>query len=327
MNPKSPYTPNIEGIDIEDKNIKYVLLETGTYKINDEIINVKGSYHDRKEVGVKDFTDIRIIEQNTIIDYYVCDDEIMKVENYQNKKQKLETKRQYNDYEESYIWNSLEDEFTYKKFIQMWQPIKRTIQTISEPIEIEIKKIKVESGNKFITSRFLNGIDKDLTLFNYDKPSALKYIVSKCFIELGMIYKDKINYASTINNKIWGNSEHSCIRYVTAFGTYIFGDGWDVKHSPKGTLEELLKQYENDRKIIRGIIISKYNQHFGKIDVNEFDFDGLLSKLKSALNYIAKVDPKQKTIQDYKSGLNKIKEAIIMIESSYEVKNEKLTDL
>lgn len=324
MKPKSAYpVNNIEGIDLQDENIKYVLLDSGTYKIDGEVISVSGSYYDKKAVGVKDFTDIRIVDTTTYIEKYVCGTEFKSVEDYEKEKDELLSKRkvryEYDD-ETTYEWESLEDEFAYRKFIQLWQPINKTIQTISDPIEVAVMKIKTESGNKYITSCFYNGTDKDKTLFQYDRPLALQDIVKECFTELGMVFQCDCNYSATNNKKIWGNSTHSCIRYVTAFGTYIFGDAWDIRNSPKGKLKDLLKQYEDDKKAIRNIIISKYNKHFGTIDSGTFDFDRLLVKLRAASTSLQKVDSKSKTYDDYRRSSNFLKEAIEMINGAYSVK-------
>jgi hypothetical protein len=265
----------IDGVYITDKNVRYILLNSGTYKVDGEIIEVKG--YEKQQVGVIDFNDIRIVSQNTYIEKYTNGTDFKTVEEYETEKLTLLSKREVStDYSDEYCWKTLEDEFTYKKFIQVWQPIRKTIQTISEPIEVSVQKAKYETGNKYIESCFLNGTDKDLNMYIYNRPSAVLNIVKECFNELGMEYNENLNYGATEGNKVWSNSTHSCIRYVTTFGTYILGDSWDVRNSPKGTLNDMLAKYEYDRKTLRGIIIGKYNKHFGKIEQGTFDFEDLL---------------------------------------------------
>lgn len=311
----------IEGIEITDKNIKYVLLDSGTYEIDGEIIEVEGGYYDKKSVGVKSFDNIKIVSQNTYIEKYTNGEIYKSVEEYETEKLNLLTKRKYL-YEDEYEWESLEDEYAYRKFIQVWQPIKKTIQEISKPIVVGVKTTKYETGNKYIESCFLNGINKDFNLFIYDRPRAVLDMVSECFTELGMIFEENKDYNVTGGKKIWSNSTHSCIRYVVAFGTYIFDDGWDIRNSPKGTLEDMTSKYESDRKTLRSIIINKYNKHFGKIDQGIFDFDELLKKLNFASNLLDKVDSKQKTYDEYRSGINNLREAIEIINNSYSVNVE-----
>jgi hypothetical protein len=313
---KSKKTSNeIDGINITDKKIKYVLLNSGTYKIDGQIINVDG-YYSKEKVGVKDFTDIRIVDTTTFVEKYVCGTEFKTVEEYEKEREFLLSKRILK-YGDEYSWETLDDEFNYRRFTELWTPIEKTIQTISEPIEVEIKKVKTESGNKFISSCFLNDTDEDLTLFTYNRPSAVKNIVTECFTELGMVYEDNKSYGATEGKKIWSNSTHSCIRYVAAFGTYIFGDSWDIRYSPKGKINDLLKQYEEDKKTLRNIIITKYNNHFGRIEQGSFDFKSLLNKLNQALNSLDKVDPKKNTYDYKRIGINNLREAKTMIETAY----------
>jgi hypothetical protein len=309
----------VKGIEITDKNIKYVNLGTGTYKIDGEIVNINGGYYSYQKVAVKDFNNIRLVEQNTYIENYTNGTDFISVEDYENSIQDLLSKQKIDEFE-NFEWNSLEDEFAYKKFKQVWQPIKKTMQSISEPIEVEVTKIKYNTGNKYIESCFFNGSDEKLDLFVYNRPNAVQDIVSECFTELGMVYEEGKNYGSTQDRKIWSNSTHSCIRYVVAFGTYVFGDGWDISYCPKGTLQDMRKRYEEDRVTLRNIIIRKYNKHFGTIDKNDFDFESLLNKLNSAYKNVENISPKKNTYQEYRNGITKIKEAIDMINSAYQTK-------
>jgi hypothetical protein len=262
-----------------------------------------------------------LISLNTYIEKYTDGANFKTVEEYQTDRDNLLSKRTYL-YDDEDKWETLEDEYSYKKFVQVWQPIKKTIQEISKPIIVGIQTTKYETGNKYIESCFFNGADKDLNLFIYNRPRALLDIVTECFTELGMIFEEGKSFGTTEGRKIWSNSTHSCIRYVVAFGTYIFGDGWDIRNSPKGTLEDMISKYEVDKKTLRSIIIGKYNKHFGKIDQGTFEFDKLLNKLNSALNLLNKVDPKQKTCNEYRNGLSSLREAIKLINDSYSVNIE-----
>lgn len=308
----------ISGIDISDKNIKYVLLDSGMYLIDDEVVVVDGGYYNKKAVSVKNFNNIRIVSQNTYIEKYTDGINFKTVEEYQVDRDNLLKTRKYID-DDEYKWETLEDEYVYKKFMQVWQPLKKTVQEVSEPIIVGVKATKYETGNKYIESCFLNGSDKDLNLFIYDRPRALLDTVAECFTELGMVYDEGKSYGATEGKKIWSNSTHSCIRYVVAFGTYIFGNEWDIRNLPKGTLEDMISKYESDKKTLRSIIIGKYNKHFGKINQGIFDFDELLKKLNTASNLFNKVDSKQKTCNEYRSGLNNLREAIKLINDSYSV--------
>lgn len=306
----------LKGIDIEDKNLKVVYLKSGKYLIDREVITVE-SYSETK-VQVKDVSNIRKITENKYVKEYVCGEEKLSVKQYDNQRDELLLKRKYDGYEEE--WESLEDEFAYRKFMQLWTPIYNTEQEISEPLLVQFEKTKYDTGCQYIHNAFLNGEDKDFTLFTYEQGQAWLGITRECFEELGMKYKENANYSATNNKKIWSNSTHSCIRYVTGFGGYVFNDSWGNPRVIKGTLEDVRKRYEYDRSTIRKIIIDKYNNHFGCIDAGKFDFDRLRTIISNAQRNLFDIDPKQKSYQAWQRAKDKLKEAQDMINVAYEVK-------
>ena len=306
----------LKGIDIEDKNLKVVYLKSGKYLIDGEVITVE-SYSEAK-VQVKDVSNIKKITENKYIKEYVCGEEKLSVKQYDEQIDQLLSKRKYDGYEEE--WESLEDEFAYRKFVQTWTPIYNTKQEISEPLLVQFEKTKYDTGCQYIHNAFLNGDDKDFTLFTYEQGQAWLGITRECFEELGMEYKENANYSATNNKKIWSNSSHSCIRYVTGFGGYVFNDSWGNPRVIKGTLEDVRKIYEDDRNTIRKIIIDKYNNHFGCIDASKFDFDRLRTIISNAQRNLFDIDPKQKSYQAWQRAKDKLKEAQDMINVAYEVK-------
>ncbi len=77
------------------------------------------------------------------------------------------SKRKYDGYEEE--WESLDDEFAYRKFMQLWTPIYNTKQEISEPLLVQFEKTKYDTGCQYIHNAFLNGDDKDFTLLHMNR--------------------------------------------------------------------------------------------------------------------------------------------------------------
>ena len=133
-------------------------------------------------------------------------------------------------------------------------------------------------------------------------------------------YQEGLSYSATNNKKVWGNSSNGCIRYVTAFGTYVFNDLWNNPRVLKGTLSDMIKKYESDKNAIRKTIIDKYNNHFGCIDAGKFDFERLRSIISRAQIYLLDVEPKQKSYNAWKFANNALNEAQEMIKVAYEVK-------
>lgn len=305
---------NAEGIEFTDKDIKIVKLNSGTYEIDGEVIEVDG--YGKQSVVVKDTYNIRKITTEKYIEKYTNGTDFISIEEYEETDIKLYDK--YSSDEER--WKTLDDEFAYRKFKDVWKPIHNTAQSISEPLKVGIIRTQYDTGCKYIQNAYLSGDNKDATLFTYSQNRAWLDTLSECFTELGMTYEGDCGYNKTNNKKIWGNSTHSCIRYAVAFGTYCMSDAWGNPRTLTGTLEDMKIRYEEDKKTIRGIIINQYNKHFGRIDANNFDFDGLLSKINNCVSRLNNIEPKQKSNTDYYHLKNKLNECSDMIKVAYEAK-------
>lgn len=309
---------NIEKvINFEDKNIKYILLDRGTYLIDGELITVDS--YNKTRVKVKNSNDVRIVKKNVVIDYYLNqeDNTKMTISEYNDKIKELYSHRTYeNEWDENGKWNTLEDEYNYKKFKETWQQITKNIQSISDPILVEEVKTTYDTGNNFIKNAFLNG-NSYCDLFVYLRDEAWLNIVEECFNELGMKFSGNCNHYKTENKKIWGNSTHSCIRYVVAFGTFVFDNKFKEPSNLIGTLDDMKKKYEEDRGSIRKIIISKYNKTFGQIDKDKIDFKKLLNDLDSLRRSIDSIDSKKATLDDKNRANSKVNKIIECIEESF----------
>ena len=309
---------NIEKvINFEDKNIKYILLDRGTYLIDGELITVDN--YNKTRVKVKNPNDVRIVKTNVVIDYYLNqeDNTKMTISEYNDKIKELYSHRTYeNEWDENGKWNTLEDEYNYKKFKETWQQITKNIQTVSDPILVEEVKTIYDTGNKFIKNAFLNG-DSSCDLFVYYRGKAWLNVVEECFDELGMKFDGDCGHYKTENKKIWGNSTHSYIRYVVAFGKYVFGDVYRDPRNLMGTLDDMKVKYEEDRESIRKIIISKYNRTFKRIDESKIDFKKLLNDLDSLRNSINSIDSKKTTLDDKNRADRKVNKIIECIEENF----------
>ncbi|MBS4893744.1 MAG: hypothetical protein KHZ90_08215 [Veillonella parvula] len=303
-------------IKFEDKDIQFAILTPNTYLIDNELVQVE-SYRNNNRVAVKDINNIRIVKENVIITGYSDGNETIDCNEYDYRRNKLLENANWDEYDECYTFEDLDEEFNYRKFIRNFKQITKCIQEISDPIKVEVEKTTYDTGNKYIKSMFLNGESKRNNLFVYDRESSWIGIVNDCFKELGMEYIGDCGYNSTNNKKVWGNSNHSCIRYVTAFGSYIFGDEFSTPYKPKGTLEDMLNLYERDKAKIEKIIKTKYNKHFGRIDAKDFDFNDILDKLISARNNLDSVQSVKKTENSLYHAKRKVNAIIEEIEMLY----------
>ena len=293
-------------VDIKDIGVKYVILSGGKYLVGDRVIKID-NWREQQKVQIQEGDEVREITETKVIVKYVKGEEEMTIDEYKNIENEILQHRHWNEYDEP-EWDNLEDEFEYKKLITYWNPIYRTVQEFSDPLKVEeVTELKYNTDNKFIKNIFLNGENtKDISLYTYNLPEARKYIVSEIFKNLGFKYEDNISYMRTEGKKIWSNSTHSVIRYVVAFGRYIFDDSWGDKYTPRGTLEDMQKKYKDDYNEIKKIIMSHYNKTFGKIDKDEFDFVGLIDNLNSLRSTVRSIDSKVKTQGYQTKAVNKL---------------------
>jgi hypothetical protein len=126
-----------------------------------------------------------------------------------------------------------------------------------------------------------------------------------------MKFEKGVSYGATNNKYIWGNSEHSCIQYVVAFGTYIFSKRYERVSANRGTLDNMINSYENDKKNIEKIMKDTYIIHFNEKNINVEKFIKKLDDIKSNIN---KISPRVKDRDIYynvKSKINTLIEDII----------------
>lgn len=304
----------MEAIIIEDLKVNYVELPRGKYLINDEPITITNS---SEKVSVENFDNIRKITENRVLSYYLLDGKEVSVLDYIDQKLKLESKRIVDEDGDS-SWNSLEDEFEYKKFIAVHQPIYTVTETISEPLTFSPEKRITDTGNPLIVSEFSQGVNNDL--FIYKREAAYLDIFHKTMKNLGMEYNGKLDYNQTAHKKVYGNSTHSGIRYATGFGSYIFNDSFEVKGVRRGTLESMKALYEADKKLIEDVIKTKYNTHFGVVDKGSFDFQSLLKEVDSTLSTVRSITYTKKGYTTWSLAVKKLHEIKVRIEQSFELK-------
>lgn len=307
-------------IDFEDKGIKYILLKRGEYLIDGNVVSVDSYYKER--VKVKNEKDVRMINKNTIIDHYLNSENGIKIteSEYSEKIRELYDKKVYADeYDEDGTWETLEDEFAYRKFKTIWKPIRKDVQVLSEPLLVEVEKNIYNTNNKFIVNGFLNG-DSDTDLYVYKRESALKNIVRECFKELKMAFESNCHYAETSKRKIWGMPEHGGIRYVVAFGEYVFGDEFKNVCSIRGTLEDMKSKYEHDKNSIRKVIKTKYVTKFGEIDEDKVDFKQMLKDLYYLRGEINSIEAKKNSWSKQNSANRKVNSIIDYLEDKFEEK-------
>lgn len=298
----------------EDVNIIFAILPQGKYFIDNEVVTT--TYQNNK-VQIKDINNVYKIEESRVINHYINGDKILLNEEYVDIKLRLENKRIKDEYE----WETLNDEFAYRKFIELWKPVYETI-SIKNRIDIEIEKTVLNSKVPFITNYFTN--DKsETTLYQYNRIFALLTIIRNKFTELGVIYRDDAKYDDTKNEKIWSNSTHSGIEYLRAFNKYICPEEYKrIIPNYNNTLKNCEELYYKDKDFWEDYIQTQYNVAYGKIQLNEDIMRNVLISLKGSLRNLRDVKTKGNSHNDLAFAVKSLKEGINTIEKLFKVNDE-----
>ena len=295
-------------ISIDDLGVNIVELPAGTYLVDGEVVSNTGynSYNNKHQIAAKDIENVRSISTtNVLIEYRSADGESISVGEYQEQLEKLST---YNTFdgadEDERTWDSLEEEFAYRKFIQKWKAQYKTETTYSEPLLIDRSHIRQDSGNPYIVAGFLTG-RSDVPLYSYNRSNAVASMLAKKFESLGMEFKEGLSYGATEGKKFWSNSTHSGLEYVTAFGKYIIGKNLVPKTRGefKGSFEYLENIYKEDKKWIEDLIQVGYNLHFRNEGASTVLLGEVYSGIKTCINYVNTMDVKVKSETSKRSAL------------------------
>lgn len=309
MNPTTSNIPLVlKVLHMEDENINIVNLPYGVFEVDGQVVSNTSydSYNNQIKISAKDINNIRKINSGMILVKYQDSEGFdLDVIEYENIRLDLLSKSSYNEDTEEYDWQTLEDEFAYRKFDQKWNPIYKEVITYSDPLLVDKSSIKLDTGNPFITSGFAT-CQADATIYTYSRSGAVAHLLEKKFESLGMEFKGNINYGATEGKKVWGNSTHSGLEYVTAFGKYIIGKDMvkRAQGSFTGTLEKLQKMYEEDKEWIEDHIQTLYNLHFRDSGASSVLLSEVVKGVKQAITYVNSVDVKVKSETSKRSALN-----------------------
>lgn len=313
-------TQVLKVISIDDLGVNIVELPHGNFLVDGEVVSNTGynSYNSKHQIAAKDVENVRSISTRNILVEYVptVDDgsnDHMSVEAYNHIK--VELKINCTEDEDGDIdWNDLDSEFAYRKFVSFWKPVYKEEVSYSEPLLIDRSHIRQDSGNPYIVAGFLTG-RSDVPLYSYNRSSAVASLLAKKFESLGMEFKEGLSYSQTEGKKVWSNSTHSGLEYVTAFGKYIIGKNLVPKTRGefKGSFEYLENIYKEDKKWIEDLIQVGYNLHFRNEGASTVLLGEVYSGIKTCINYVNTLDVKVKSETSKRSALmqlNKLLESV-----------------
>lgn len=309
-------TQVLKVISIDDLGVNIVELPAGTYLVDGEVVSHGGwnSYNTKHQISAKDVENIRAVYTESILTHYASTDgETLSVEDRSTQAQELLGSNKFSE-DDEWTWNNLEDEFAWRKFEQKWKAQYRTDTKYSEPLLIDRSHIRQDSGNPYIVAGFLTG-RSDVPLYSYNRSNAVASMLAKKFESLGMEFKEGLSYGATEGKKVWSNSTHSGLEYVTAFGKYIIGKNIVPKTRGefKGSFEHLEKIYKEDKQWIEDLIQVGYNLHFRNEGASSVLIGEVYAGLKTCINYVNTLDVKVKSETSKRSALaqlNKLLESV-----------------
>ena len=313
-------TQVLKVISIDDLGVNIVELPHGNFLVDGEVVSNTGynSYNNKHQIAAKDVENVRSISTLSILVEYVpaVDDgsnDKMSVEAYNRIKAELKINCK-EDEDGDIDWNDLDSEFAYRKFVSFWKPVYKEETTYSEPLLIDRSHIRQDSGNPYIVAGFLTG-RSDVPLYSYSRSNAVAALLAKKFESLGMEFKEGLSYSQTEGKKVWSNSTHSGLEYVTAFGKYIIGKNLVPKtHGEfKGSFEYLENIYKEDKKWIEDLIQVGYNLHFRNEAASSVLLGEIHAGVKTCINYVNTLDVKVKSETSKRSAiaqLNKLLESV-----------------
>lgn len=319
MTAPQPATLVLKVTSIDDLGVNIVELPAGTYLVDGEVVSHGGwnSYNTKHQISAKDVENIRAVYKTNILVGYVpttegITDTVLSVEAYDDSLQELHKNGPEDD--RDFVWNTLEDEFAYRKFTSQWKAQYKEEVTYSEPLLIDRSHIRQDSGNPYIVAGFLTG-RSDVPLYSYNRSNAVASMLAKKFGSLGMEFKEGVSYGATEGKKVWGNSTHSGLEYVTAFGKYIIGKNLVPKTRGefKGSFDHLEKIYKEDKQWIEDLIQVGYNLHFRNEGASTVLLGDVYSGLKACINYVNTLDVKMKSETSKRSALTQLNKLLEVV--------------
>lgn len=307
MTAPTPHLPVLKVVSITDLGITVVELPQGRFLIDSEIVTNEGfnSYNQKRQVSVRDVDNIRQIHTKKIISKYQDESgNEMTVSRYDDRTTELLSNAEH--YDDEVQWKNLDDEFEYRRFVSTWKPVYKEIVQYSEPLLVEFTYIKQDTGNPHITAGFMT--NSGSPLYDYNRSTAVASCLHAKFKSLGMEYKEGVNYGATEGKKLYGNSTHSGLEYVTAFGKYIIGKDLVRKTVGqfKGSLEHLESMYEADKKWIDDHIQGLYNLHFRNEAASGVLIGEVHKKMLNVRAFVNTMDVKVKSETSKRSALKVI---------------------
>ena len=265
----------------------------GDYYFDESYVKVGNG----EAVEVTDCENIFSVTKTNIITGYSNGKEKITVDEYKRLRKDLPTR------DEDGYFDSIEDEYKVKDFLDKWKENKKTEITKTGPIPVDITETLYNIDNKFIKPLWKSNLE-NASLCSYDSFNARVELLKKICNDLNLEYE--------------GGTTHSGIKFVKIKDKYVFTNEtrFDSSNVIIGTLEDSKKAYKKDKETIERSVrlaIGKMNDN----TILSFDESTkILRELKNISLYITKVQPKKKSEDSYVAARNAIRKTVEELENA-----------
>lgn len=265
------------------------------YKVNGEKVGGSGTYTTDTEPIIEIYNTSTVkVKAKSLVEGQPD----LTIEEYDKKKEEMESKRVWDKYEEYRVFENLEDEFEYKKFVRDYEIITKIDEELVQTLQLNIEQ-KVESDNPYI--KLHRHIGKGITsqAATYDRWGFYKYYTRKLLNDKGFEELDS-SVSKKGTYKIYQYNDGMVNLY--AEGKQIF----DINvRNFSDELDIVEKKYQEDKQWIEEKV-SAYLQNSRNLP----SVQDIISKMNSILKQVRKIECKVKSVDDYNIAVRWIKDFI-----------------
>lgn len=261
---------NIEATHIIDSGILAFL----TPYSGDFILNGTKLPNNKKcIINYEDRDNVKALNKSSIVSHYESSGFCLSVIDY-NKETSLLYKANKDD-----DWDSLDDEFAYRKFVETWKPVYLEISSES-PVTFNITGVTYDTKSKYITSLWNHSsvLEKDRL-----------YQLNICQLEVDAIKEQCNKY----NLKLEVPT-HSHLRFAKIEDNYCFGEVYDRRRPLEyGNLDYLHEEQKKYSDAIQQIVLVALAKKTQSMNLNLGQF---IDELKSIAAKCSKIKCTSKSV-------------------------------